>query len=212
MPKVWKAGDVIEAADLNNLEDGAGRQAAHMNALAADANLVTAVAGINSLITALKNADLMTGDTWPSLTVTKNLDDEWPGHASRQENTEKIESVAEDDGVITITLSVPVSELNDFEAGGDWGNHKWLGIGIRPWTSAITGLYYNGSQLTDEDVTEAQGVGLTDTGYFVRWVAADLVLAGDNTQKSKDTFTLQANNYNKVKYKLKIVEPSDEEE
>jgi len=209
MPKVWKTGDVIEAADLNNLEN---RQAANMDALAADANLVTAVAGINSLIAAMKSADIMVGDEWPDMTVTAELDDEWPGHVARQENTEKIESVAEDDGVITITLSVPVSELNDFDAGGGWGVHKWLGIGIRPWTSAITGLYYNGSQLTAEDVTEAQGVGLTDTGYFVRWVAADLVLAGDNSQKSKDTFTLKAGTYAKAYYKLKIVEPSDEEE
>lgn len=209
MSKEWATGDVIQASDLNRLEEGAARQAVNIAALANDANLVTAVAGINAILTGLKNAGLMTGETWPTLTVTKDLDDTWPGHADRQENTEAISSVAEEDGVITITLSKAVSELNDFDGGGSWGVHKWLGIGVRPWTSAITGLYYNGTLLTAEDVNEAESVGLTDDGYFVRWVAADLVLAGDNTQASKDTFTIQANNYNKETFKLRIVEPKE---
>ena len=45
-------------------------------------------------------------------------------------------------------------------------------------------------------------------GYFVRWVAADLVLAGDDTQKSKGEFTLWADGYEETKFTLKIVEPS----
>lgn len=207
MSKNWATGDVILASDLNRLEEGATRQAVKVSALAADANLATAVAGINAILTGMKNAGLMVGETWPTLTVSKDLDDTWPGHADRQENTEAISSVAESDGVITITLSKPVEELKDFDGGGSWGVHKWLGIGVRPWTSAITGLTYNGSALTSADVEEAESVGLTDAGYFVRWVAADLVLAGDNSQASKDTFTIQANNYNKATYKLKIVEP-----
>jgi hypothetical protein len=46
-------------------------------------------------------------------------------------------------------------------------------------------------------------------GYFVRWVAADLVLAGDNTQKSVDTFTLWAHGKKQTDYTLKIVEPTE---
>lgn len=166
-------------------------------------------ASINALLIKLKNAGLMAGDEWGALTVTKNINDTFAGHADRQYNTEQISTVAESNGVITITLSKKVSELKDFEAGNGWGKHKWLGIGVRPWTSAITGLYYNGSQLTAEDVTEAQSVGLSDAGYFVRWVAADLVLAGDNSQKTMDTFTLQADGMKKVSYTLKIVEPAE---
>lgn len=51
-------------------------------------------------------------------------------------------------------------------------------------------------------------IKLKNVGYFVRWVAADLVLAGNNKEKSKDTFTIWADGYQKATYKLKIVEPS----
>ena len=163
----------------------------------------TDVAGIVEL----KNTGIMTPDEF-NMTVTKNVDDTITGggRADRQFNTNKISSVAESDGVITITLSEKVSALKDFNAGGNWGTHKWLGIGISVGINPITGLKYNGTQLTAEDVTEATQVGLS-AGYFVRWVAADLVLAGDNKEASKDTFTLWANGYDTTKYTLKIVEP-----
>jgi len=158
----------------------------------------------NDLLVKLKNAGLMVKDEF-SLTLSKNLEDEVAGHANRQYNTEKISSVEESDGVITITLSCAVSELKDFDGGNGWGVHKWLGIGINAGISDITKLKYNGSYLTAEDSAEATSVGLS-TGYFVRWVAADLVLAGDNTQKSVDTFTLWSDGYEETTYKLKIVE------
>ena len=161
---------------------------------------------LNELITNLKNAGLMVADVF-TLTVTGSLNDTEPGHANRQYNTGKIASVAEADGVITITLSEKVKDLKDFDGQHGWGVHKWLGIGISAGISPITGLKYNGSQLSDEDVAEATSCGLS-TGYFVRWVAADLVLAGNNSQKSKDSFTLWASGYTETEYKLRIVEPS----
>lgn len=159
----------------------------------------------NSLILKLKNAGVMEPDEF-TMTVTKEVTDSVAGRADRQYNTNQISSVACANGVITITLSKAVSELKNFDAGGGWGVHKWLGIGISAGVSPITGLYYNGTQLGVEDVTEATQVGLS-AGYFVRWVAADLVLAGDNTQKSKDTFVLWADGYKKTEFTLKIVEP-----
>jgi len=166
----------------------------------------TLKADLNALLLKLKNAGLMVGDAF-TLTVTKSINDTFAGHADRQYNTEQISSVAESNGVITITLSKKVSALKDFEAGNGWGKHKWLGIGVSAGISDLTDLKYNGTALTAEDVTEATGVGLS-SGYFVRWVAADLVLAGDNTQKSVDHFTLWADGYAETEYKLKIVEPS----
>ena len=61
--------------------------------------------------------------------------------------------------------------------------------------------------LGDEDVAEATACDLS-AGYFVRWVAADLVLAGDNTERSVDNFTLWADGYAETAYKIKIVEPA----
>ena len=161
---------------------------------------------LNTLITKLKNAGLMVGDafTMQSAAVT----DSASGHADRTYNTGKISSVSVDneDHIITITLSDKVKNLKDFDGGNGWGVHKWLGIGLGVGISPITDLYYNGSALSSADVSEATACDLS-AGYFVRWVAADLVLAGDNTQKSVDNFTLWADGYAETAYKLVIVEP-----
>ena len=82
-----------------------------------------------------------------------------------------------------------------------------LGVGISP----VTDLYYNGSALDSGDIAEATSCNL-GAGYFVRWVAADLVLAGDNTQKSVDNFTLWADGYAETTYKIVIVEPAEQGE
>lgn len=162
---------------------------------------------LNTLITKLKNAGLMVGDafTMQYAAVTDSV----AGHADRSYNTGKISSVAVDNDAhtITITLSDKVENLKDFDGGNGWGNHKWLGIGLGVGISPITGLHYNGAALTAEDITEATACDLS-AGYFVRWVAADLVLAGDNTQKSVDSFTLWADGYAETTYTLKIVEPA----
>lgn len=163
------------------------------------------VADLNELIVSLKNANLVMPDEF-TMTVTKNVTDSISGREDRQYNTNQIANVAESDGVITITLSKAVSELKDFNAGGNWGTHKWLGIGISAGINPITSLKYNGQSLTAEDVTEATQVGLS-AGYFVRWVAADLVVGGDNSQPSKDKFTLWANGYKETEFTIKIVEP-----
>ena len=158
----------------------------------------------NALLIKLKDAGIMAGDAI-SLSVANSVTDSEAGHADRTYNTGKISSVAESNGVITITLSDKVANLKDFDAKGGWGVHKWLGIAISAGEGAITGLTYNGSQLTADDVAEATAMGLS-TGWFVRWVAADLVLAADNTQKSKNTFTLGGSGKAKTTYTLKIVE------
>lgn len=175
------------------------------NQAASTAGTVSALKDdFNALITALKNYGLMAGDTF---TLTYDAVDN-DAETVRASNTSHISSVTIANGVITITLDCKVSALKDFDARGGWGVHKWLGIGISAGVTPITGLYYNGTKLTSDDVTEATNVGLS-TGYFVRWVAADLVLAGDNTQKSRDTFTLWADNYAQKAYTLRIVEPED---
>ncbi|SFU88974.1 hypothetical protein [Butyrivibrio sp. M55] len=161
---------------------------------------------LNALITKLKNAGLMVADafTMQYAAVTDSVS----GHADRTYNTGKISSVSVDneDHIITITLSDKVKNLKDFDGGNGWGVHKWLGIGLGVGISPITDLYYNGTALSSADVSEATACDLS-AGYFVRWVAADLVLAGDNTQKSVDNFTLWADGYAETVYKLVIVEP-----
>ena len=193
-------GNSPHAAHADHTHDAANQAAS----TAAD------VAGIkgdfNALLIKLKDAGIMIPDAF-TLTVTNSVNDQVAGHANRTYNTGKISSVAESDGIITITLSKKVSALKDFDALNGWGVHKWLGIAVSAGINPITGLKYNGSALTAEDVSEATSMGLS-AGYFVRWVAADLVLAHDNTQKSKDSFTLKADGYAETTYRLKIVEPN----
>ncbi len=166
-----------------------------------------AVNAINALLLKMKNAGLMKPDDFTMQYAT--VSDTVAGHADRQYNTGKISNVAVDNDTheITITLSDKVKNLKDFDGLHGWGVHKWLGIGLGVGISTITGLFYNGSAVTDEDVAEASQCTL-DAGYFVRWVAADLVLAGDNSEKSKDYFTLWADGYEETRYTLKIVEPA----
>ena len=162
---------------------------------------------VNALLLKMKNAGLMAADVFTMAYAAVN--DTVAGHADRSYNTSKISSVSvdNDEHTITITLSDKVKNLKDFEAGNGWGKHKWLGVGLGVGINPITGLYYNGSALTAEDVEEATTQCNLDPGYFVRWVAADLVLAGDNSQKSVDNFTLWADGYAETSYKLVIVEP-----
>ena len=197
-----------EGAEVEGMPGQGANVMPNQAAAPSSANSVADIrAAYNSLLVKLKDAGLMVADTF-NLTVTKNVVDSVEGHADRSYNTGKISSVAESDGVITITLSEKVEDLRDFDGGNGWGAHKWLGIGVSAGLSPITNLKYNGAALTAEDISEATACGLS-AGYFVRWVAADLVLAGDNTQKSKDTFTLGAAGYQDTDYKLRIVEPSE---
>ena len=201
---------------MNGYLDGTGGSpfAAHAdhthNAENQAASTAADVAGIkadfNKLLIALKDGGVMTPDAF-TIVVANSVNDQVAGHANRTYNTGKITSVSEDDGVITITLSAKVSALKDFDAGNGWGVHKWLGIAVSAGINPITGLKYNGSALTAEDVSEATAMGLS-AGYFVRWVAADLVLVNNNTEKSKCYFTLKADGYAETTYRLKIVEPN----
>ena len=206
--------EVVVDTNEDRIRHALGRIASHYgsempmaNQAASTASSVSdAVADLNALIIKLKNAGLMTGDEF-TMTVTKSVNDTFAGHADRQHNTDQIKSVAESDGVITITLKdgVKVADLYDFDGKGKWGVHKWLGIGISVGVNPITGLCYNGSQLTADDIAEATECELS-AGYFVRWVAADLVLANDNSEPSKNYFTLSGSGYEKTTYILKIVE------
>ena len=194
-------------ADSLEVIAGKGGGVAAKQAASTAADVAGLKADFNALLLKLQNAGVMQPEEF-TITVTKDVEDTvlGGGRADRQWNTDQIKSVAESDGVITITLNKPVSELRWFEAGGSWGNHKWLGIGISAGINPITGLKYNGTSLTDADVTEATQVGLS-AGYFVRWVAADLAVANDNSQASKDTFTLWADGYGTVDFTIKVVEP-----
>ncbi len=84
---------------------------------------------LNILLLKLKDSGLMAGDTF-TMAVNHSVNDQEAGHADRSYNTSKVSDVAVADNVITITLSDKVKNLKDFDGGGDWGVHKWLGLSL----------------------------------------------------------------------------------
>ena len=154
---------------------------------------------LNMLLLKLKDSGLMVGDNF-NMTVNHSVNDQEASHANRTYNTSKISDVAIADNVITITLSEKVKDLKDFDGGNGWGVHKWPGIGVSAGL-ALTALYFNGTQLTSDDVAEATAMGL-DNLYFVLWVKAERIIEG-----ASNKFTLWATGFEETEYTLVIVEP-----
>ena len=154
---------------------------------------------LNMLLLKLKNSGVMKGDLF-NMTVNHSVNDTEAGHANRTYNTSKISDVAISDNVITITLSEKVADLKDFDGGGGWGVHKWIGIGVSAGLS-LQALYFNGTNLTSEDVAEATAMGLAEL-YFVLWVKAEKIIQGESNK-----FTLWATGYEETEFTLRIVEP-----
>lgn len=159
---------------------------------------------LNALLLKLKNSGVMQGDLF-NMTVNHSVNDTEAGHANRTYNTSKIADVAISDNVITITLLDKVANLKDFDGGGDWGVHKWMGIGVSAGL-ALPALYFNGTNLSSDDVAEATAMGL-DSLYFVLWVKAEKIIQGDSNK-----FTLWATGYEETEFTLVIVEPEDDSE
>jgi hypothetical protein len=167
------------------------------------ASTATNVAGVkddlNALLIKLKDAGLMTPDTW-NVSVAKaptSLSEDMTANQS------KVESVAIEDNVITVTA--PVDELISYASSNPaQGTHKWVAILITTGLPAITTVKYNGSQLTSADANEAAAVG-GQAGDIVMWLKCDEIV---NTPKS---FTLWSSGYPEATFTVVIVEPETEE-
>ena len=198
-----QGGEVTHIGGKLVFEDGGSLEGGLMPNQAACTGTSNGEKAVNALLLKLKNAGLMVADAF-TITVNHSVNDQNAGHANRTYNTGKISDVAYADGVITITLSDKVANLKDFDGGGSWGVHKWMGIGVSAGISPITGLYFNGDQLTDDDVTEATAMGLS-AGYFVLWVKAERIVEG-----ASNKFILWTDGYAKTEITLVIVEPEEE--
>lgn len=179
---------------------------ANMATPASDANAAAVRSSLIGLYTAMKDAGIIEPDelVWGTADFTG---DPFPDRAYNTGKVTSVRTAYDADGIIQmdIILSCKVSELKDFEG---WGVHKWLGVGISVTGAEVTDVIYNGSALTAEDAAEAISVGLS-AGYFVRWVAADLVLDHDNSERSKDTFTIKTSGHKTETIRLNIIEPED---
>lgn len=162
----------------------------------------------NALLIKLKDAGLMAGDTWPDTAAVLACPT-----ASAMPTAETIANsghatFALADGVITITLDCKVADLAVADHGETWGQHKWLGFGVRTGLAAVAGVVFTDdtgatATLGESDATEATALGLS-AGDFVLYIKAEdpRYLDGDKS------FVLSGLGYEKTTFTMKIVEPT----
>ena len=166
------------------------------------ASTASTVAGVkedlNALLLKLKDAGLMTPDTW-NVSVAKIPT---PTGDVLTANQSKVEAITIEDNVITV--SVDVSELTAFESSNPTqGTHKWVGMLITTGLPDITAAKYNGYQLTNADANEAAAVG-GSAGDIVMWLKCDEIVS------TPKIFALWASGYPEATFTVVITEPEEE--
>jgi len=150
----------------------------------------------NDLLAKFKDAGFMEFDVW-NLSVAKApiTTEGQPITANQSE----VSDVTIADGIIRVT--VDTDELVEFESSAPTqGTHKWVGILITTGLADITKIKYNGYQLTQDDVSEAAGVGGT-AGDIIMWLKCDEI-----TETPK-LFMLWSSGYEEIELMVEIVDP-----
>ena len=162
---------------------------------------------LNNLIMNLKNAGIMLPDSWNVSVLACPTPASMPTEETAANSGHATVSI--EGNVITIALDCKISELEDADHGGTWGEHKWLGFGVRTGLDSIVNV-----QLTDDtgvettlsssDADEAAALGLS-AGDFVLYIKAEQpeYLTGEKH------FTLWADGYARTTFTMLITEPED---
>ena len=203
-----QGGDELVIGGKLTLENGAVISGGLMpnQALDTTGTAASLKVSLNALLTKLKDAGLMVGDSWNTSVLTCPTPAAMPtpetqansGHATPTVNGTEI----------TITLDCKISDLADADHGETWGTHKWLGFGVRTGLASVEGVKFTDDTgacvvLGEADAAEATALGLS-AGDFVLYIKAEneAYLTGDKS------FTLWASGYAETRYTLKIVEPA----
>lgn len=159
---------------------------------------------LNALLTKLKNAGIMVADTWnvsvlacpttgamPTTETASNS-----GHAT----------VTIDGTAIKITLDCEVDDLEDADHGTTWGEHKWLGFGVRTGLASVEGVKFTDDTgvsvtLASGDASEANDLGLS-AGDFVLYIKAE----DAKYLTAEKHFTLWLDGYEETKFTMQVVE------
>lgn len=200
----WVVGGrlvIEEGAEVEGLNgSGGGSDAAAENQSSSTAAaLLELVSDFNALLNKLKNAGIMTPDTW---NVTAGMAPT-PTEEALAANKEKVQSVTLADGVITV--AVDVDELTESDRSDpDQNTHKWLALEIGTGISDITGVKLNGAALTAQDATDAQVTGCA-AGSFVLYIKAE------ETAESPVAFTLWADGYGETSLTIQVAAPTEDD-
>lgn len=157
----------------------------------------------NGLLIALKNAGLVTPDTW-NVSVLACPDTSAMPEKTAANSAHGTFSISDD--LITIALNCEVEDLQESDHGSTWGKHKWLGFGVRSGLDSVVGIKFTddtGAEVTlgAGDASEAETLGLS-AGDFVLYIKAEdpAYLTGDKS------FTLWYSGYALTTFSMKITE------
>lgn len=163
-------------------------------------------ADLNALLIKLKNAGLMVPDSWNVSVLACPTPGSMPTAETASNSGRGTVSI--DGSEIKITLDCKVSELENADHGETWGEHKWLGFGVRTGLNSLIGIKFKDdtgalATLSLDDETEATALGLS-SGDFVLHIKAEdpKYLTGEKS------FTLWAEGYSETKFTMKIIESS----
>lgn len=164
---------------------------------------------LNALLVKMKNAGLMVGDAWDVSVLACPTPASMPT-AETAANSGHATVTINDANLITITLDCKVSDLANADHGSVWGEHKWLGFGVRTGLSSVSGVKFTddtgaSATLGDGDASEATALGLS-AGDFVLYVKAE----NPEYLLGAKYFTLSAaDGHAKTEFRMKIVEATD---
>ena len=95
---------------------------------------------LNTLILKLKNAGVMVPDTWNVSVLACPMPASMPT-AETASNSDHA-TVSIEGNEITIALDCKVSGLENADHGSTWGEHKWLGFGVRTGLGSIVSVQF----------------------------------------------------------------------
>jgi len=194
-------GGVLEVKDggLIKIKEGAlitGLPIASNQANSTATTISALKDNFNDLLAKFKDAGFMEFDVWNLSVAKAPITTEGQPITANQSEVSDVTIV---DGIIRVT--VDTDELVEFESSAPTqGTHKWVGILITTGLADITKIKYNGYQLTQDDVSEAAGVGGT-AGDIIMWLKCDEI-----TETPK-LFMLWSSGYEEIELMVEIVDP-----
>ena len=167
---------------------------------------------IDAMLIALKNAGLMVADDW-SISIPSGITYENMATEGTASNSNKVD-VSVDDDVITVAVGGAIEdELDKVDHGSEYGEHYWLGFGIRTGFESDAGVVFTQltgmeegkepvtATLTAADDAEAHSVGLAEGGDIIFYIKAEIVRDNGGI-----TFTLGYDGHKVLQYTVVIDE------
>lgn len=196
-------GDTLKQA-LANYNNGQSDKAVVNQADSTATSVSDLKDDFNDLLIKLKNSGVMVPDAWAVSVLACPTPAAMPTEETAANSGHA--SVSIEDTEIVITLDCEIADLEEADHGSTWGEHKWLGFGVRTGLDSIVGIKFTDdtgatATLSADDATEATALGLS-AGDFVLYIKAE----DAKYLKGKKSFTLWTDGFAKTTYTMKIVE------